>query len=64
MAVSAAPTRMPMMGLEKDTMSRANHASSRRNFMEPLISSMPVINAMKPSRMAPIFLLFSDFVNI
>ena len=64
MAVSAAPTRMPMRGLEKDTMSRENHASSRRNFMEPLISSMPVMSAIKPRKMVPIFLLFSDFVNI
>ena len=64
MAVSAAPTRMPMMGLLKDTISWANHSSSLRNFMEPLISSMPVISAIKPSRMAPIFLLFSDFRNI
>ena len=64
MAVSAAPTRMPMMGLLKDTISFANHASSLRNFMEPLISSMPVINAIKPSKIVPIFLLFSDFMNI
>ena len=64
MAVSAAPTRMPTMGLLKDTISWANHSSSFRNFMEPLISSMPVMRAIKPSRMVPIFLDFSDFTNI
>ena len=46
---------MPIKGLEKDTMSLANQASFFRNFMDPLMSSIPVMRAMKPRRIRPIF---------
>ena len=52
-AVSTAPARIPSSGLEKDTISRANQASSSRNFMAELISCIPVIRARNPSSTWP-----------
>ena len=63
-AVSAAPKRIPIMGLEKEIISWANQGSFSRNFIESPIMSIPVISAKKPSRIVPMPLSLSLLRNI